>query len=182
MSKKAGRRGDVQRERGVVLFTTLIMLMAVMALGFTASQLWKSELLLTGNLQFQEAAFQSAEAAVTEAEAWLAQGSNSLDPGFGSRSTGGLYPVPATNTVLLPDDIDWTDAGSLAPVGIEGSRYVIIKVADSKRLPTASSLNTGGRNTTACNLVNIYRIIGRGENARGALRFVQTLYAVPACV
>lgn len=177
MLDKLGR----MRQRGISLVTTLVMLVAVMVLGLSAILISKSDFVLSGNLQFQSAALNQAEAAVVVAEQWLAGGTNYLNSGFTtySSATAHLYPVgylAAGN--LDPVAMNWGGGNSIQVTG--NQRYLIELLAKDRTLiPT--SLNLGGRAASGCNKVNVYRIIAQGGSGRGASKFVQSIYSRLSC-
>lgn len=189
MIAKLGR----MRQRGISLVTTLVMLVAVMVLGLSAILVSKSDFMLSGNLQFQSAALNQAEAAAVAAEQWLAVngGANvrTRYPGFSTYSSSTPYLYPASSNIdasamtmswsnsnsKIPPDPDGTDPGSSTT-----QRYLIQLLAPDRTLiPT--SLNLGGRRPTACNKVNVYRIIAQGGGGRGASKFVQSIYSTLSC-
>ncbi len=177
MVAKLGR----MRQRGISLVTTLVMLVAVMVLGLSAILVSKSDFMLSGNLQFQSAALNQAEAAAIAAEQWLAAGTNYLDPGFTTHAsaTAHLYPVGylAANGID-PVGMSWSDSNSAQVSGKQ--RYLIELLAKDKTLiPT--SLNVGGRRASGCNKVNVYRIVAQGGSGRGASKFVQSIYSRLSC-
>lgn len=169
------------RQRGISLLTTLVMLVMVMLLGLSAWQLSQSQRSLSGNLQFQAAAFGEGEAAIARAETWLSTGTNYKSAGFTSYSSGtGLYPIgylSANNIDLLT--MTWDSSSSLQG-GDPNQRYVIELLATGKQLMGAG-LNTGGRGSSGCDQVNTYRIVARGVSARGATRFIQSVFSVLSC-
>ncbi len=168
-----------KRQRGISLLTTLIMMVMVMLLGLSAMQLSKSQLSLSSNLQFQEAAFNQAEAAIVSAERWLSTGTNYQDTGFNSsRGTAGMYP-DSSITTMYPLTMSWDETNSIVGSDVN-QRYLIGQIAVDKKLES-SGAGLGGRMTSGCNQVNTYRIIARGTSSRGATKFVQVIYSVLNC-
>ncbi|MGP1677522.1 MAG: pilus assembly PilX family protein [Burkholderiales bacterium] len=189
MIAKLGRT----RQRGISLVTTLVMLVAVMVLGLSAILVSKSDFMLSGNLQFQSAALNEAEAAAVAAERWLAvNGGRNVTtnvPGFStySSATPHLYPL-GSNIATAAMTMSWSDSNSKIPPDPDGTdpgnsttqRYLIELLASDRTLiPT--SLNVGGRQASGCNKVNVYRIIAQGGSARGASKFVQSIYSRLSC-
>lgn len=172
------------RQRGISLVTTLIMLLAVTSLGISAMLVSKSEFMMSGNLQFQSAALNEAEASVANGEQWIAAGTNYLNAGFTTYSSGStsyLFPIGyMTTNSIDPLTMTWNDTNSLLVSGTTGQRYLIEMLAKDKTL-IPSSLNTGGRAAAGCNKVNIYRIIANGTSARGSSRMVQSIYSRLSC-
>ena len=189
MIAKLGRT----RQRGISLVTTLVLLIAVMVLGLSAILISKSDFVLSGNLQFQSLALGQAEASTIAAEQWLAEhgGANVTTdyPGFitYSSATPHLYP-PDSNIDATAMTMTWSDSNSKIPADPDGTdpgssttqRYLIQLLALNKTLiPT--SQNIGARKASGCNKVNFYRIIAQGTSARGASRFVQSIYSRLSC-
>ncbi|NWO08515.1 MAG: hypothetical protein HLX50_23250, partial [Alteromonadaceae bacterium] len=79
-------------ESGSVLIVSLIMLLLLSLIGVAGMQNTTLQNRMTGNLQDRELAFQAAEAAIREAEAWLA-GNN--PPREFSDNANGLYEANA---------------------------------------------------------------------------------------
>lgn len=162
------------------------MMVMVMLLGLSAMQLSKSQLSLSSNLQFQEDAFNQAEAAIASAECWLSTGTNYQNAGFTTYTAGtGLYPMgylstdirdPSIRTVdpLIMDETNSKQGGNANQL------YLIGQIAVDKKLQS-SGAGLGGRMTSGCNKVNTYRIIARGASNRGATKFVQVVYSVLNC-
>ncbi len=169
------------KQQGVSLITTLVMMGLLMLLGVTAMRLSKSQLNLSANLQFQSAAFNETESAVALAERWLGSGANYKSAAFKTFASGtGLFPLNyfASNSID-PLNMTWSDTNSVQGSNVN-QRYLIELLAENKTLlPSGNSL--GGRVSAGCNRVNVYRIIGRGESSRGALKFVQSVYSVLSC-
>jgi type IV pilus assembly protein PilX len=170
------------QQRGMSLVTTLVMLIVVLVLGFSAMQIWRTEFMLTGNQQFVTAAFNAATGATGTAEKWLSTSTNAKNAGFISYGTPYLYPIGYLETRNIDfTTMTWDDTNSLA-VGNQGTqRYLIEMLGQNLSIADSSSLNTGGRASTGCSTVNLYRIVGRGTSARGATRIVQITYTVLSC-
>lgn len=168
-------------QRGASLVVTMVMLVAVMLLGLSAWQLSRSQGSLAGNLQFQALAFGEAEAGTAQAEQWLATGTNYDSNAFRTYTSGtGLYPQSyLANNNIDPLMMDWTDSNS-APGSTASQRYLIELLATNKQ-SMSSGVGVGSRGSTGCDQVNTYRIVTRGESARGATRFVQSIFSVLSC-
>jgi Tfp pilus assembly protein PilX len=171
------------RQRGISLVTTLVMLLAVMVLGLSAILISKSEFMLSGNVQFQSAALNEAEAAAVVAEQWLASGTNYLNAGFTTYNTsaGYLYPINYMSTNSIdPLTMTWSTANSIQVGSNTNERYLIEFLAKDKTLiPTG--LAVGGRASSGCNKTDVFRIIAQGGSARGATRFIQSIFSVLSC-
>ncbi len=187
-------------QSGSTLVMTLIILILVMLLGVVAMTTSDTQFKLTGNLQFEDSAMNNAETSMANAEAWLINSTggvpNFRNAGFNyatscttSHTVPQLFPLktdvtpPAsclTNLGLDPLTMTWDDTNSIADAGDTSRRYMIELVAANSRL-SGSSQTVGGRSSSGCNQVNVYRITVRGTSARGATKFVQSLYSVLSC-
>ncbi|MES2537476.1 MAG: hypothetical protein V4632_16580 [Pseudomonadota bacterium] len=161
------------RQKGAVLVTTSILLVAILILGLVAIMVARSELKISGNLQYQTAALDQAETAVAAAETWLKTGTNFSKAAFTARGANDLHLYPAGHLNGSSSDRDplrmsWNDNNSLA-VASAGPRYLIERIASGKSIEGSSNDKTR---------INLYRIIARGESARGSVRFVQTIFSV----
>jgi Tfp pilus assembly protein PilX len=74
----------------------------------------------------------------------------------------------------------WADTNSVQVASNANQRYIIEQMSTNNRL-TGSSQVVGGRSSSGCNQVNTYRITARGASARGAVKFVQSIYSVLSC-
>ena len=161
-------------QRGISLLTTIIMLTLLMVIGVSAMRLSKQQLSLSGNLQFQTAAFNEAEAAIAAAENALATTASYKTTGITAAATG-LYPISATPTD--PTTLAWTSSDSLQASN-SNQRYIIQQLAENVRFNDAE---LGYNPSAPCNQVNLYRVTARGESARSASKFVQTAFSVLSC-
>lgn len=171
----------MNRQRGFSLVVTLILMALVMILGLSAYKVSRTSQTLAGNVQFRVAAFSEAEAAAEQAESWLSQGTNFRNAGFTTYASGtGLYPQGyMASHNIDPVTMSWDATNSVAGSG-SNRRYLIEMLAANRPLPS-SGLAMGGRRSSGCNLVNTYRVIGRGQSGRGANVMVQTVYTVLSC-
>ncbi len=181
--KPLTRRLTRIRQRGISLVTTLVMLLAVMVLGMSALLVSRSEFMLSGNLQFQAAALNEAEASSVAAEQWLATGTNYQNAGFTTynSSAGYLYPIGYMSANSIdPLTMTWSTSNSIQVGSNTNQRYLIEFLAKDKTLiPTG--LAVGGRASSGCNKTDIFRIIAQGGSARGATRMIQSIYSVLSC-
>ena len=182
------RYGKPARQGGATLVIALLILILIMMIGITAVTTSNTQYKLAGNLQFEDGAMNSAEAAVSAAENWLITSTSAvppvphyLDAGFATANvTTGLLPItPAvSNATLL--SMTWSDSNSQSVGGNSAQRYVI-QMMSSNNLLTGPSAAVGRQGAAVCNKVNNYLITGRGTSARGATKFVQSFYSVLAC-
>lgn len=173
-----------KRQKGATLIVALVVLLLIMMIGVTSMTTSNTQFKLAGNLQFEDGAMNNAESAISAAEQWLSTGTNFSNPGFTTYSgaTPHLHPIghlagqvaPANN----PMTMTWSDSNSVQVT--DNQRYLIELLSLNNRLRTSSQVQ-GGRTSTGCNQVNIYAITARGQSARGATKFVQSIYSVLSC-
>ncbi|MFH1869042.1 MAG: hypothetical protein ABIK82_00475 [Pseudomonadota bacterium] len=181
--------GSRLAQDGSALISSLLILILIMIIGVTSMSISDIQFKLAGNLQFQSTAMSSSETAVVEAENWLATGSNYLNGGFttySSATTPYLHPIGHVAGLTAPGNdvltMTWDNSNSIeAATSAGGSqRYLIELLAQNVKL-LGDDVSSGGRKSTACSQVNIYRVTARGVSARNATRFVQTNYSVLSC-
>ena len=168
------------KQTGSTLLVSLVVMIILMLLGITSMVSSNSQYKLTGNLQFENVAMGSAEAATTAAEVWLTNSTNFRDAAFTTyNGTKPAYlPIGHLATLAAPDNnlltMDWVGK-SVAVTANE--RYIIERMSTNNSL-LGSSKGTGGRNSAGCNKVDTYRVTARGVGSRGATKFVQSYYSV----
>ncbi len=171
-------------QRGASLVVALVVITVLMLTGVAAFYSSGTQFRLAGNLQYQNAALNQAETAVAAAEAWLGTSTNFQAGGFTTYSSSVspyIYPAGylAANSID-PLSMTWSDTNSLKVDATGNQRYVIELLAKDKRL-AGSDLSIGGRSSTGCSQVNLYRVTARGTSARGAAKTVQSAYSVQSC-
>lgn len=168
------------RQTGSTLIISLIILIILMLLGVTAIQTSDTQYKLAGNLQFENAAMNNAETAISTAETWLATGTNYTNAAFTTYdvTTPHLYPIGQLADTA-PLTMAWSDGDSIQ-VNNTNQRYIIELMSTGNRLAVSSQV-IGGRASAGCNQVNTYRISARGASARGATKFVRSYYSVLSC-
>ena len=181
------------RQRGATLVIALLILVLIMMIGITAVSTSNTQFRLAGNLQFEDAAINNTETAITTGERLLSDRVTYASVGFttyDSVATPKLLPMgrlaglaaPANNPLTMT----WDDSNSVSvldPVTAAANpeqRYFMELMSRNNRLPGSSQV-VGGRTSAGCNQVNTYQITGRGQSARGATKFVQSYYSVLSC-
>ncbi len=169
-----------RRQSGSTLIVSLIILIILMLLGVTAMVTSDTQYKLAGNLQFENAAMNNTETAISSAETWLATGTNYNNAAFTAydASLPHLYPLGML-TDTAPLTMTWSDSNSIQ-VSDTNQRYIIELMSVGNRL-AGSSQAVGGRASSGCNQVNTYRITARGASARGTTKFIQSYYSVLSC-
>jgi len=163
-------------QTGGSLVVSMIMLVVLMLMGVAAIVVSNSQYRMAGNYQFQNLAMASAESALAQAEAWIADNLDS--PDFANRIPGGLYPK---DTGPNPFTMTWDDTTSEEVAGLSSQRYIIELLGDNRTLPANSKKQgaCGYGGSGPCPQVNVFRITARGTSARGSAKYVQSVYAVP---
>ena len=115
------------RQRGVVLFVALIMLLVMTLIGVTGMQNSSMEEKMVSNVRDIELSFQAAEAALREAETSLQA---AVLQEFDGSNTGLYQPAVRGNPPLWEVASTWTSGGSLDYTGSlaylsERPRYII---------------------------------------------------------
>jgi len=175
---------NMRRQSGSTLIISLIILIILMLLGVTAMNISDTQYKLAGNLQFENAAMNNTETAISTAENWLATGTNYTNAAFTTYDVANphLYPIGYLEARTAPDNdpltMDW-DSNSIQ-VDNTNQRYIIELMSIGNRLAGSSQI-VGGRASSGCNQVNTYRITARGASARGAIKFVRSYYSVLSC-
>lgn len=180
-----------QNQSGSTLILGLFILVLIMLLGVTAMKVSDTQFQLAGNLQFEDLAMNSAEAAVDAGERWLAGSTGStknyLNAGFTTAATVNytsagnnamtikLYPISATPNPFT--DSTWSGL----QVEANSNQSYFIQLASNNSTLVGSNQVVGAHRSSGCSKVNTYRIIGRGVSARGATKFVQSFYSVLSC-
>ena len=172
------------RQRGSSLVFSLVLLGLVMLIGIGAMVSSNTQFKLAGNIQYQNLALNNAEASVAFAEDWLNElnasgASNYLDASFDTRSSTNLSLFPKgymTSNSLDPLTMTWSDSNSKAIDASGNQRYLIEMIGKNLNL---SNIDCGAARVSPTLPVNLYRVTGRGLSNRGAVKIVQSVFAVP---
>jgi type IV pilus assembly protein PilX len=101
----------IRNQNGAVLITGMVLLVLLTILGLVAMQGATLQERMAGNLEQQDIAFQAAEAALREAEAWIGiQVAGATLPAFDD--TDGLYQMPSAGDPPHWKTVDWTNDSS----------------------------------------------------------------------
>ena len=186
------------KQVGATLVVALIILVVLMIIGVTAMMTANTQFKLAGNLQFENIAKNNAENQLVAAEGWLSTADATAgkvlfinNPGFTTWSVASpeLHPIGhiatlglANNDVLNMTDAQWRANSTSTLLNPDG--YLIEMLAKDKSPAGGSGMvggGGGGGGVSGCNTVNLYLVTARGSNARGAVRYVQTVYQVLSC-
>lgn len=177
------RQKITHKESGAALMVSLIMLLILTIIGVTGMKNTALEERMAGNMRDKGLAFESAEAALRDAEAFM-ETVFTLGA-FNADGSDGYYD---NSTRDLWQSVDWdgTNVGNTnksvtattSIPGVEAGKYVIQYIADSEESDVSGGVNlnnigqgTGGGNTS------IFRITVRGSGASGnAAVILQTLH------
>lgn len=169
-----------RRQRGATLLVVISLLLAIGLMSLTGFFLARGQYQLVGNLQFQEQAFNQAEAASAVAERWLSVSANSQSADFSTynASAKGIYPIGKLSDLGLdPRTMTWTDTNSIQ---VGDGRYLVEQLSRSVKLP-GGSLQVGQGATGACRSVDLFRVVSRSTSTRGSSRMVETFFATDGC-
>ncbi len=158
-------------QMGSVLIVSLLILLVMTLIGVTALQTTTLEEKMAGNLRDHDVAFQAAEAALRDAEAFL----DAIVSPAAFDGTNGLYG----ESDIEPDHTDsagWATSVSRAYTGsISGvttaPRYYIKYIRNLQVDPGA--MNLGGYGTRqAGSVVSVFRVTVRGTGARNTTQVI----------
>ena len=158
------------RQKGVALFTALIMLLVLTILGVFGMNLSRMENMMAGNNQFQVTALSNAELAVSVAEqAMLAS--------LGAAKPACYY---TTTEIINPAKLNWDSDAAITPCnydfanGDPDAAYVI-EYAGWGIDDDCSKAVGKGVGKAGC-IHHDFVITAQADTSRGAKRTVQTVY------
>lgn len=168
------RTCKARKQSGSSLVVSMIMLVVLMLMGVGAMVVSNTQLQMAGNLQFQNIALSNADSALAQAENWLV--TNFENTKFGARVSGGIYPKGST--VPDPYTATWDSSNSEA-LDMFGTQRYMIEVLSLNQPKAEQSIKPCVPNgAVPCEYANIYRVTTRGASARGAVKIVQSVFAV----
>lgn len=173
-------------QRGSTLVVALLMLIIILLLGVSAMVSSDTQSKLTGNLQFENVAFNMAEQALLDAEAILrGYDQGAADAGFttyNATATACYYPIGYLEGQAAPNNdpltMTWGSTNSCADSYNSGNARYIIQKISSNVLLTSSSHTTGGHATTPPVLVDTYLITAFATAPRGTTKYLQSYFSV----
>jgi Tfp pilus assembly protein PilX len=163
------------KQKGSTLIVSMMLLILIMMMGVTAMVSSDTQFKLAGNIQFEDAAINNAEAGINAAESQLLDLAYSASVGFTtySSATPERYPITA---VVDPLTMAWSDTNSQM-VGDDSKRFIVQLVSKNVSL-TTSGVGVGGRTSALPSVVNTYLITARGTSARGSTKYLQSYFKV----
>jgi Tfp pilus assembly protein PilX len=126
--RNIGIRGALRLQRGVVLFISLIVLVALSLAGIALVRSVDTNILIAGNLAFKQGATVAADSASETARRWLlASAVTSL---YSDSTSAGYYS--AIQTGFNPKTFNWTTGGKTLATDAAGytSTYVIHRLCE----------------------------------------------------
>ena len=171
-------RSPAKRQQGVALAVVLILLVVMTLLGLVALRSTLMQERMSSSQYDRSLSFQSAEAALREAESFAT--GRPVPPGSGCDATGVCAePVPTVTPRWLASN--WTTVSKLAtadPGALTAKpRYIIEYMG---KFPGDTCTTSGDVSETTCaDLVTYYRITARSQAAGRSDVTLQTNYAVP---
>lgn len=154
-----------KKEKGVVLFMSLVMLLIITVLGLSSVQTTSLQERMARNSRDSNLAFQSAEAAIKAAEsivnAYVVE--DSFDSLVGSES--GLFFETGYNSTQNWVGFDWESGNYYSAAAIEGTaavpKYIVEVVKTVVAYDDTLNLNNIGQDTGS-GRTHIYRITAYG--------------------
>jgi len=145
-----------EKQQGMALIVSLILLLVLTIIGLAGMDVTTLEERMAGNMKDRNIAFQGAEAALLEGEAYLA--SVVVLPAFDG--SNGLYE-PATDGTVRWDTVDWSDSNEVVEVSSTSFNDLSTKPAyiieDLAAAGSEDSLELG----SAADTSRFYRVTAR---------------------
>ncbi|MBO6564073.1 MAG: pilus assembly protein [Pseudomonadales bacterium] len=176
------------RQQGVVLFMSLVMLLLLTALGASSIQTTSVQFQMAQSVDDINVAFQSAEAALRDAEesieySFIAGATQQMFTLTGPAGNSGIGDADLINTAIEFATLDWDDdnnstAGTTVVDGAsEPGRYIVEYIREVVGTEDRLNLTNIGEEVGAGG-VSVYRVTARGKGfgtGRGEV-FVQSTY------
>lgn len=176
-----------QKQQGVALVISLIILISLTMLGLTSIQRTTTDLAMAGNQREFTLMFQAAEVGLVSAENHAEDLTSNADV---DDPATGLYTVLANDPAYTGpdyyDQVSWDNNSQLAKNALGNAttldaavqpRYIIEYLGDRSQNALAA-VNIGGYGTQQTGeIVSIYRTTARGAGLTGlSFRFVQSYF------
>lgn len=190
MIKSAGKVAVSRRQRGVVLFIALIVLVAMTLAGLAMFRSVGTGVVIAGNLTFKQGATSAADRGIEAGRAWLTSRSPAL---LQDNTLPGFYSD--WGQTFDPSTFDWDTNGTLVTSNDGGGneiRYVIHRLcmtpgvsvnAPTQQCVTLSSAGFGGSKGGGAygqlplsNTIQAYfRITARARGPKNTVSYVQSI-------
>lgn len=171
-----------RRQQGVALFISLVLLLLLTIAGVSAVQTTTLEERMARNSHDSLMAFQSAEAALRQAETWLEANVNSV-ANFSPAGTNGLWKAAEYGDAEVWENAAvWTGTGSVqvaraVPDVAAQPRYIIEWVATVQRTENAVILQSSYN--SLFDRIEVFRITARGVGGSANSQvFLQSTYGM----
>ena len=169
-----------QKQQGVALVVSLIILVSLTMLGLTSIQRTTTDLAMAGNQRETGLMFQAAEVGLSSAETFI--GNSSTNSDFNNAGLG-LITVPDNNPAYNGPDYfrpNWGTSSQQTATALdawEQPRYMIEYLGDRTQNPLAG-INIGSYGTQQSgDIVSIYRSTSRGVGLTvSSFRYVQSYF------
>jgi Tfp pilus assembly protein PilX len=126
---------------------------------------------MASNTQLSARALAAAERALSSAEAAV----DGMD-GY-NFSTTGYYDIESgANEPMNPQDMDWDDSDSVEATIDDDGRYIVEYISWEPLDGASLALGGGGAIKPPGDFVDVYRVTARAEDAKGAVRMVQSIF------
>jgi len=160
------------RQDGVVLIISLIMLMVLTLIGLSSARISGLEVLMGTNTQNSVTSFMSAEdSAFAGEQRVLADFNGPPNIDLAANANDGLY----LDAEVVVDTVDWSNLNfEVEPRVNESPREFIVEYIGPRTVPSGSQ---GVGVGAVGNMRYIYRINGHGGSNRGSARVVQTIFS-----
>ena len=164
------------RQAGVTLVVSLVLLVAMTLLSVTSIQTTRTEIAMAGNLRETGLTFNAAEAGLRFAESFV---EDSISTTIFADPTIGLY-AEADEDPDYSDYTIWTasqDAAFSLAYVVEDPKFIIRYLGDRSQNP-AANVNIAGYGTAQPGItVSNFRVTARGTGQSGNVRrFIQSYY------
>lgn len=204
MSAGTGRH---ERQQGVVLVVTLIVLVAMTLAGVALMRSVDTSTVIAGNLSFKQSATASGDAGVEQAITWLTANTGALE----QDAAGNGYYATSQNALDLTgnktpgddrDDLDWSSSGSAKALAKDNAgnqvTYVIHRMCDNAgplngaTCATAETVMGGSSQGSSRQMLTyqpgawdgtvanrgFYRITARVTGPRNTTSFIQVVVSI----
>ncbi len=176
---------NFQKQHGVALVVSLIILVSLTMLGLTSIQRTTTDLAMAGNQRENQLMFQAAELALLEAEGFTEVNVSETD--YTDAAKGLLSNEPTNTSYKNPDYFlksTWnsgsTEANTslVADFGLAAEpRWMIEYLGERRNNPQSAGTITSYGTKQPGDIVAIYRSTARGVGATGnSFRYVQSYY------
>lgn len=162
------------RQQGAALFMALIVLLILTVLGVFGMNIARLENLMAGNSQFQNAALNNAEGALSTGEQ---DAQTVLGTSKDWNASGDYYydRTPDSTEIIHPEDPNWTFVYQTIPAGDPTSPFRYVLEYTGEYIDFKCSQAWGSSDNDVCKRY-IFLVTAQNDASRGAKRTVQSVY------